>query len=408
MGAILRALNKKKLKLQRSYEKWAFNAFLHPKMQGLRTVTLNLAENSQKNQLVIENRQAYLQSADPTVIQGFHLREDINQLFRGRYINQTFERVLIHVPSAENSPAGYSLFNNLAECLNYLGVPTAILNWEEGSNEAVEAFKPTVFLTSEHDSYLSRIDWNGIAQYKTRHQMKVGITAPLLENDSAPDTKKLLWAIENKIDFLYSFRDADYVNSQPAYKAFANEGLPLLCLPWGANVLRYYPVPGCERDLDYVLIASRKREHIVYMKEITKRYPGFIDGPGWKHIHNFSLNRDRDRYIYSRAKIGLNIHLPEQLNNVYELNERTYQLAACGAPQLIDHPKLLDKTFSKEAVFIAENPKEYTELFLELVNNPALGEKAALLAQQEVFAKHTTFHRAEAFLKQLEKMNASN
>ncbi|MBU3593254.1 glycosyltransferase family 1 protein [Polynucleobacter sp. 71A-WALBACH] len=406
MGALLKALSKKKLKLKRSYEKWAFTAFLHPKTQELRSFTLKIAENSLKNQEFIEVKQNYLQSADPTVVQGFLLREDISRLFKNRYADQTSERILIHVPSAESSPAGFSLFTNLAECLNYLGVPTAILGWNQDSNEVVESFKPTVFLTSEHDSYLNRVDWNGIAKYKTRHKLKVGITAPLLENDTAPNTEKLLWAIENKIDFLYSFRDVDYVNSQPVYKAFANAGLPLLCLPWGANVLRYYPVPGCERDLDYVLIASRKREHIVYMKEIAKCYPGFIDGPGWNHINNFSFNRDRDRYIYSRAKVGLNIHLPEQLNNVYELNERTYQLAACGAPQLIDHPKLLDKTFSKEAIFIAENPKEYTELFLELINNPVLGQKAALLAQQEVFSKHTTFHRAEAFLKQLEKMNS--
>ena len=165
--------------------------------------------------------------------------------------------------------------------------------------------------------------------------------------------------------------------------------------------MRYYPVGGLERDLNYVLIASRKREHILYLREISKRYAGFIDGPGWSHIKDFRFNRDRDRFIYSRAKVGLNVHLPEQLHVVYELNERTYQLAACGVPQLIDHPQLLDKTFSKTAVFVADSPAQYTELFEELMHNPQLGEKAALIAQQEVFAKHTTFHRAQTFLNEL-------
>jgi hypothetical protein len=404
MGGLLTALSKKKLKLKRSYEKWAFNASLHPNTRALRFSTLNHFENIHKNQELIENRQAFLESTDPTVVQGFQLREEIGKYFKDRYAGQSAERILIHVPSAEHSPAGYSLFTNLAECLNYLGVPTAALGWDQHSNEVIQAFKPTVLLTSEHDSYLNRIDWDGIARYKVAHPLKVGITAPLLENDTAPNAEKLQWAINHQIDFFYSFRDHEYLRSQTVYQAFTNAGFQLLCLPWGANVLRYFPMPGFERDIDYVLIASRKREHIVYMKEITKRYAGFIDGPGWSHISDFSFNRDRDRYIYSRAKVGLNVHLPEQLHNVYELNERTYQLAACGVPQLIDHPKLLDKTFSKEAVFIAENPKEYAELFMELMHNPYLGQQSALLAQREVFAKHTTFHRAQIFLEALHQL----
>lgn len=401
MKKLSTALNKKRLKLKRSYEKWAFNALLHPKTQELRSSALKIAENSLNEQEPIEKGETYLQSSDPTVVQGYRLRQELEQVFQNRYAGLSTDRILIHVPSPENSPAGFSLFTNLAECLNYLGVPTAILGWDQNSNEVLNAFKPTVFLTSEHESYLNRIDWDGIEKYRAANALKIGITAPLLENDAAPNQEKLDWAIQHHIDFFYSFRDHEYVRTQPVYQAFADEGFPVLCMPWGANVLRYYPVPGFQRDIDYVLIASRKREHIVYLKEISKRYAGFIDGPGWNHIKNFSFNRDRDRYIYSRAKVGLNVHLPEQIEAVYELNERTYQLAACGAPQLIDHPRLLDKTFSKEAIFIAENPKQYTELFIELMNNREMGQKAALLAQKEVFEKHTTFHRASAFLEDL-------
>lgn len=404
MNILSQALCKKKLKLKRSYEKWAFNAFLNPKNKKIRSSAIEIAESSLKNHNAFENKESYLQTRDPTVVQGFQLRQMIENKFKNLYAGTTPERILIHVPSAENSPAGFSLFTNLAECLNYLGAPTAILEWSGNSNKALQEFKPSIFLTSEHDSYLSRIDWNGIKQYRSNHVLKIGITAPLLENDVAPNNKKLAWAIQNKIDFFYSFRDHEYIRTKPIYETFANKGFPVLCLPWGANVLRYYPVPGFERDIDYVLIASRKREHITYLKEITMHFAGFIDGPGWSHTKNFTFNRDRDRYIYSRAKVGLNIHLPEQIESVYELNERTYQLAACGVPQLVDHPRLLDKTFSKEAIFIAENPKQYTELFIEIINHPEMAQAAALLAQKEVFAKHTTFHRASAFIEDLKKL----
>ena len=137
------------------------------------------------------------------------------------------------------------------------------------------------------------------------------------------------------------------------------------------------------------------------MKDIVKRYYGFIDGPGWKHAPHFQFNRDRDRYIYARAKIGLNVHLPEQIDWACEVNERTYQLAACGVPQVIDHPKLLDKLFSKDALFIAETPKQYTAYVKTIIKDPAIGQERALNAQKETFEKHTTFHRADAFMQQL-------
>jgi spore maturation protein CgeB len=149
------------------------------------------------------------------------------------------------------------------------------------------------------------------------------------------------------------------------------------------------------------LIASKKREHTIFMKDIVKLHYGFIDGPGWKHAPRFQFNRDRDRYIYARAKTGLNVHLPEQIDWACEVNERTFQLAVCGVPQVIDHPKLLDKLFSKNALFIADTPKQYSELFEMVINDPEIGKKRALTAQKEVFEKHTTFHRADSFMKQL-------
>jgi spore maturation protein CgeB len=175
----------------------------------------------------------------------------------------------------------------------------------------------------------------------------------------------------------------------------------MLYLPFGANILHYYPVAGFERDLPYVLMATRKSEHATYMKSIARKYPGFIDGPGWRHVRNFGFNRDRDRYIYARAQVGLNVHLPEQIEWACELNERTYQLAACGVPQLIDHPKLLDKIFGADTTFVADDPREYAELFELMQRDPRERERRALLSQSLIMKSETTFHRADAFTNQL-------
>ena len=256
-------------------------------------------------------------------------------------------------------------------------------------------------LSSDNYEYLRRIDWKVIARYKASERLRVGLSAALEEYESTPLLPRLAWAQQHQIDFYYSYRDEDYVTNRKEYQPFFDAGYQILYIPFGANVLHYFPVAGFERDLNYVLMASRKREHIAYLKNITSQYSGFLDGPGWKQVKHFQFNRERDRYIYARAKVGLNVHLPEQIDWSCELNERTYQLAACGVPQLIDHPMLLNKVFGSQSFFIAESPTEYHELFKEIMRAPELGIEKALYAQREVFAGHTTFHRAKSLIDQL-------
>ncbi len=359
------------------------------------------AEQALKHKETHESDNAYAKSLDLLVRQGHALKIQVQQKFKDKHAGNNTERIIIHVPDPAYSPAGYSLSTNLAECLDFIGVPTHILGWDDNTKDAIDKFNPTVLLTSDHASYLERIDWEAIRIYRDTHHLKIGLTASLAEYDNTPLEDRLLWAKKHEIDFYYSFRDETYVSEREEYKPFFDAGYKILYLAFGANILHYYPVAGFKRDIDFVLIASKKREHTIFMKDIVKRHYGFIDGPGWKHAPHFKFNRDRDRYIYARAKIGLNVHLPEQIDWACEVNERTYQLAACGVPQVIDHPKLLDKLFSKDALFIADTPKQYAEYFETIINDPEIGQKKALVAQKEVFEKHTTFHRADSFIRQL-------
>lgn len=229
----------------------------------------------------------------------------------------------------------------------------------------------------------------------------MGLTASLGEYENTPLKQRLGWAAQHSIDFYYTFRDKDYVTTRPEYQPFFEAGYSMVYLPFGANILHYYPVAGFNRDLDYAIMATRKSEHASYMKRLAGLYTGFIDGPGWRHVSSFSFNRDRDRYIYARAKIGLNVHLPEQTKWACEVNERTYQLAACGVTQLIDHPMLIDKLFSSDALYVADDPDQYARMFDEIIRHPGQATDRAMKAQREVFARHTTFHRAESLLMQL-------
>lgn len=396
-----KSLNRRFTKLKRSYEKLRFNWLLHQKTKACRKEILRDAEAALLSKKIFESEDAYAKSSDPLVQQGHNLKQEVCQSFKNKLNGSLSDRILIQVPSAESSPAGYSLFSNLIESLQFIGVPCQALQWDEDSQTIIDQFQPTVFLSSDHHTYLERINWTHLQAYKKIRPLKVGLTASLAEYDNSPLKERLEYAKQIGVDFFYSFRDIDYIHSKVEYQPFFNDGYSILTIPFGANILHYYPVPGIKKDLSFALMASRKREHIRYLMNIASRYFGFIDGPGWNHIKNFEFNRTRDRYIYARAKVGLNVHLPEQLEWACELNERTYQLAACGIPQLIDNPMLLNKVFNEEMIFSANNPRHYSQLFEFILSNPEIAEKKALKAQQEVFARHTTFHRAESFIEQL-------
>lgn len=395
-----RLAQKRITKLKRSLEKHQFNYLFNQETVIAHDLVLVKAETALLDSGAHENIELRLNSPDPVVRQGTRLKLALEADMKDSYSSSS-ERILIQVPDARFSPAGYSLFSNLLESLNYIGVAAKALDWNEDIEHALQVFKPSVLLSSDNPEYLNRIDWVKVNQYKRGSKLRVGLSAALEEYESTPLLPRIAWAKQHQIDFYYSYRDQGYVQSRKEYLPFFDQGFQIIYIPFGANILHYYPVAGFERDLNYVLMASRKREHIQYLKKIMQNYSGFLDGPGWKQVKNFSFKRERDRYIYARAKVGLNIHLPEQINWACELNERTYQLAACGVPQLIDHPMLLNKIFGKEAFFIADSPAEYEALFVQLMNDSQMGIDKALYAQREVFAAHTTLHRARSLVDQL-------
>lgn len=397
---------KQKERLQRSWDKFVFGLALRRETVVRHDAVLAEAEAALARREQHEGEAVCPASPDPVVRQGWALKQQVEAEFRNRYAGRTDERVLIHVPGAIHSPAGYSLFTNLAESLEFIGVPTRMLEWNADTGDVLEAFRPTVLLSSDDEAYRSRIDWAAIARYKQAQRLRVGLTASLQEYGNSPLAARLAWARQSGVDFYYTFRDEDYVRTRSGYRPFFDAGYPMVYLPFGANILHYYPVAGFERDLDYVIMATRKAEHMSHMKGIVGRYTGFIDGPGWKHVHDFRFNRERDRYIYARARVGLNVHLPEQLQWACEVNERTYQLAACGVPQLVDHALLLGKLFSPGALFVADTPRQYRQLFTHIVENASMAEARALQAQREVFERHTTFHRAASLLQQLASLGA--
>lgn len=345
---------------------------------------------------------------DSALVKRAHkLRQIVLSEFKNKFKGVKRIRILIHVPPKDISPGGYSLFSNLVDSISFLGIPCETLRWEESLSEKLSSFQPTVFLSSDNHIYLNRIDWNAIERYRSTYPLRIGLTASIQAYGNTPLSQRLNWARNHRIDFFYSFRSVDYLRSRKDYQPFFSEGYQVYSIEFGANPLYYYPVSGIERDLPYVFLASsnsdKQRRYRSWLTPILSQYPGFLDGPGWPRIKRYAP-KGAHRYIYARAKVGINLHIEDSIEWASELNERTYILAACGVPQLIDNPKLLSQRFSSGAVFVASSPKEYEELFQYLIRNGDVAAERAELALHEVYQRHTTFHRAQQFI---ESLNAS-
>lgn len=348
------------------------------------------------------------ESGDPIQVQGNLLRAEALKLFKDRHAEGLKHlRFLIHTPPSLASPGGYSAFNNLLEGLSYLGIKCRALNWEESIESVLEEFRPTIFLSSDNHSYLSRINWDSVRKFRLENPLKIGLTASLEEYGNSPLKERLAWGKKNRIDFYFSFRSPEYVRSRAEYAPFFSEGYSVFSVEFGANPLLYFPVAGVQKDLDYVFLASNNPDkwarYVEFLPDILRGNVGFLDGPGWKFSEKW-LSPKGHRFAYARARVGINLHIDDSVQWASELNERTYILAACGVPQVVDAALLLSSRFDKKSLFIAESPSDYKRLFEQALRDPLEATARALRAQKEVYSRHTSFHRAENFAESVNRL----
>lgn len=341
-------------------------------------------------------------------ILGGKLRSDCLSYWQNKYADSSSLRVLVHIPPQSKSPGGYSLFSNIVDCLNYMGITARGLSFTESLSDCLYEFCPSLFITSDNSIYTNNIDWPLIADYRINNSLKVGLTAYIEEYGfSSPLNIRLDWARKNNIDFYYSFRSPQYLSMRKEYKPFFDSGFSIFSIEFGFNPLYYYPVDSIYETIPYTFLASsnidKQKRYQEWLLPVVSRYPGIIDGPGWTRLRQIAP-RSIHRFLYARASVGLNLHIDASIDYPSELNERTYILAACGVPQLIDNPMLLDQRFSSNSYFSASNPNEYTDLFSFMISNPLESQERALSALKEAYEKHTYFQRLDNFITNIQSL----
>ena len=326
--------------------------------------------------------------------------------FKNLYENSQL-RILIQVPTLEFSPGGFSIFSNMIENLNHMGIPAKPLFFNDDTKDVLDRFKPNILLSSDHKAYLDRIDWDTVNTYKQISKLKVGLTASLEAYGNSPLASRLEWANDHQIDFFYNFRAKEYTDSRAEYHVFREFGYSIINMEFGVNLLKFSPQLSLKKPYDYLFFGSvnpdKSQRYSDYFGKIHKNYKGMIYGPGWPWAGE-EIPLELQKYYYGLAKVGLNLHLPEQIEWACELNERTYILGICKIPQLIDRPALLLNRYSENSMFIATDPEEYLHTFQYILANPELAKEKAEYAFMETLEKHTSFHRLESFIKNLESL----
>jgi hypothetical protein len=84
-------------------------------------------------------------------------------------------------------------------------MPTQSLDRDADIHDVLYSYQPTVLLTSDHQSYLDRLDWGDISFYKKRRCLRVGITASLEEYDNTPLITRMEWAKKHGLIFTTHF-----------------------------------------------------------------------------------------------------------------------------------------------------------------------------------------------------------
>lgn len=343
-------------------------------------------------------------SSSEIVSKGKYLRDKILDSYKNYYIEKRLT-IFIHIPEKIKSPAGFSIFNGYLLAFKYLGINALGFTSIEEFNLLINKFTPDIVLASDNNSSFFSINWELLNQSKTSSRIIVGLTA---STEAEKKDKELILRLNRarkyKVDFFYSFKSKQHINNNIAFNNYFSFGFNLFDIEFGCNPIFHFPIESDIKDLDYIFLASsnidKREKYYKWLPKITKNFHGFIDGPGWHKI-NSCADFNLHSLLYSRSKIGLNLHIQDSISQESELNERTFILAACGIPQLIDNPKLLHKRFSQNSLFSASTPKEYFELFKFMLQNPLECEKRSLLALKEVYENHTIFSRLSDFLNQL-------
>ncbi|MEY9870472.1 spore maturation protein CgeB [Peribacillus sp. B2I2] len=196
-------------------------------------------------------------------------------------------------------------------------------------------------------------------------------------------------------------------------------------LPLGTDPILYQPSATPNKYLyDLCLVGYPYPERIELVNHILNHthYGLILVGPRWRKYIANSNNAERltiinkwvvpevVRNIFTSSKIMLNPHrtydFDKNINTLgiesKSVNNRTFDIAACGGFQLIPNKPDLDMHFNVSNEIVSyENNDHCIELINHFLNNEKARSQYSKNAKERVLNGHTFFHRIQFILEKI-------
>jgi spore maturation protein CgeB len=235
-----------------------------------------------------------------------------------------------------------------------------------------------------------------------------------------------MWFVENYRHLTYWQQLAasyDYwfvIQQGPCHEALRQAGArDVVYLPMAADPVVHRPMDlsAEERaefgsDLSFVGAGYANRRTLL-PRLISPEWTFKLWGNEWEGADALKgvLQRDGSRIdtetcmkVFNASRINLNLHSwsGSSLDPDGDfVNPRTFELAACGAFQLVDHRTLLSDLFNDDEVASFTTVNGLPELIGRWLHDPDARTAAALAARRRVLAEHTYVHRMKDLLSHL-------
>jgi spore maturation protein CgeB len=106
--------------------------------------------------------------------------------------------------------------------------------------------------------------------------------------------------------------------------------------------------------------------------------------------------------IFNATKVNINLHSSIQAQQLVTggdfINPRTFEVAACGAFQLVDRRSLMAEAFAEEELAIFESMEDFRDKVAHFLAHPAERDAYAQRGQARVLREHTYAQRMSTLL----------
>jgi glycosyltransferase involved in cell wall biosynthesis/Tfp pilus assembly protein PilF len=307
------------------------------------------------------------------------------------------EKVLFHLTTHGGNRY---IMLQYAAVFKYLGAQIQFLHFKDRVNQRqiFSEFRPSILFSATADTFINNLDLDFINDYKARNTLLRIIWAePFKITDGlhhiTPEKAKLIES--GKIGDLFITATDESVLPE-IYSEWANEfGINVKSLPFAANPLIHYALDFTPLfDIGFIGSNSPSKFESIrtYLYPLLRKYNGIVLGDRWGG-QEIMVPPENVNSFYTSIKIAPNIHQPFQRATGADCNERTFVIPACGGFSITDNVSCIKKYFKPDEIVIAEDLKEWFNLFEYFMNAPEERRKYIINGRNRVMKDHTYFDR---------------